>query len=864
MEIVAKGRFKNKRAFDAYCGWIKENAEDILVILSKVEYDSHSRDNIISGFLRMYQNGYASGYKLEADKFVADLAQVEAYTSAHGAWYNVSPAYRGLRFFAYGNFPPFPVPAEKTVPFPVSELGARSASAAEPSSSAVLDCTAAFNAIEIQAIRDNRQIPLADLKKVAALSASGDNLLATPDETLTVASLEGRQKALEDDIVRVEKYDVPGLKEVKAELDRLRAELDQRTSALREQMNAMKAEMEKKLNALKMQIRLLSDQIFMIECYLGDSYELFQIRTGRPAPEDKPVIILQKLRYLDEDLAQLYSLYGEDVDGGGYRVIEDLFKHNDTAVELFTPYDRCIVFFRISKDSRTLYSAGKNMLESQELLHGGKIGFLLRNGDNLYVGYVDDDGRDKDAKVVIKDDVFYRPAVIEGAEGGDVPEDTPYVEKVSRAFCFYILEGILKRREILSIPEPFTLMNNGGHVVFSYADRNIEEKKYGDFRTLLRNVNRLHTEGDTILVMMRLCETYQKRGSNARGLRNGDVNRTHDCNVEDGLNRINLVDENDMVYVSAQKEWSDCGARSNFRLEWDEYLNLTYFNSVWIRYFLSTKALGNMRLGGETINFAYAARYLKMALDYILKREEKERELILAVYPGLDAIRDWQVILSHWKIVNRVRQITAFQAKRFGKALASGKMPMLKHLYEEIPNFHKEHLSRRRQCYINYAGIGANGLGEKADRKEIAEMLAEDTRTLNESAAALRAETKAAGLDYDALVALAEGFEGKALPGSGFYDSRICHRLRAKMDRYLDRNLSPVPLEPGEEIVTFLFSNHNRDAWRDFQKNRERSEALLPIAYANAQIKLYGQLYDIMRQYEEERYFMGAGDLVLG
>lgn len=629
-------------------------------------------------------------------------------------------------------------------------------------------------------------------------------------------------------------------------------------SALREKMNAMKSDMEKKLQALKWEIRVLADKIFMIECYLGDSYELFQIRTGKPAAETKPIIVLQKLRYLDEDLAQLFSLYADDVDGSGYHVIEDLFKHNDQAVDLFCPYDRCVTFFRISKDNRNFYSAEKNLLDAQTLLHGGKIGFLIRNGENLFVGYVDDDSRDKDAKVVIKDDVFYRPAVIEGGDPKEEPEDTPYGEKVSRAFCFFILEGILKRRELLAIPEPYTLMDNGGYVVFSYADNNIEDKKYGDFSTLLSNLNRLHTEGDTILVMMRLCETYQKRGGNERGLRLGDVNRTHDCRVEDGLNRINLVDGNDLVYVSAKKEWSYKGARSNFRLDRSEYLNLTYCNSIWLRYFLSTKSLGRMHLGGVQINFAYAAQYLKMALDLILRREEKERARIIAEYPRLDSVPDWQVLLSHWKVVNRVREITAFQARRFAKALASGETPMLKHLYEEIPDFHKERLSGRRQCYVDYEGVRANGLGENADKKEIADMLAEDTRTLTESVSALQTEVKAAGLDYDALAVLAEGYEGKALPGSGFYDSRICRRLRVRMDRYLDRNLSPVPLTPGKEIVEFLFSGGNRDAWRDFEKNRERSEAVLPIAYVNAQIKLCGQLYDIVRQYEEDRYFMDA------
>lgn len=105
-------------------------------------------------------------------------------------------------------------------------------------------------------------------------------------------------------------------------------------------------------------------------------------------------------------------------------------------------------------------------------------------------------------------------------------------------------------------------------------------------------------------------------------------------------------------------------------------------------------------LGGEAINFAYAARYLKMAMDYILRREEKERARIITEYPRLDSVPEWQVLLSNWKIVNRVREITVFQARRFAKALASGTVSALKHLYEAISDFHKERLAGSRQCYI--------------------------------------------------------------------------------------------------------------------------------------------------------------------
>jgi hypothetical protein len=52
--------------------------------------------------------------------------------------------------------------------------------------------------------------------------------------------------------------------------------------------------------------------------------------------------------------------------------------------------------------------------------------------------------------------------------------------------------------------------------------------------------------------------------------------------------------------------------------------------------------------------------------------EAEERKNIQTVYPNLDNITDWQVLLSNWKIVN--------------------------HLYEEIPNFHTHHLNNPAHC----------------------------------------------------------------------------------------------------------------------------------------------------------------------
>ncbi len=58
---------------------------------------------------------------------------------------------------------------------------------------------------------------------------------------------------------------------------------------------------------------------------------------------------------------------------------------------------------------------------------------------------------------------------------------------------------------------------------------------------------------------------------------------------------------------------------------------------------------------------------LNKALEFVREREKVEREIILTEHPGLDCIHDWPAVLSEWKLDKGVRQITAYQAKRFAR-----------------------------------------------------------------------------------------------------------------------------------------------------------------------------------------------------
>ena len=84
---------------------------------------------------------------------------------------------------------------------------------------------------------------------------------------------------------------------------------------------------------------------------------------------------------------------------------------------------------------------------------------------------------------------------------------------------------------------------------------------------------------------------------------------------------------------------------------------------------VTNKSLGDWRIGGIAVDYAYAIRYLKTALDYIRKREEGEKALLDAIDPSICQDAEWSVKLSEWKLRAGVRTITKYQAKRFATAL---------------------------------------------------------------------------------------------------------------------------------------------------------------------------------------------------
>lgn len=81
--------------------------------------------------------------------------------------------------------------------------------------------------------------------------------------------------------------------------------------------------------------------------------------------------------------------------------------------------------------------------------------------------------------------------------------------------------------------------------------------------------------------------------------------------------------------ISLKKKWSDAEVRSNFEVEKDKFINMTFLNSEWLHYAILNKKIGNFIINGKSVSYAYAVRYMKLAYEYLKKRETGELALRL-------------------------------------------------------------------------------------------------------------------------------------------------------------------------------------------------------------------------------------------
>lgn len=512
-------------------------------------------------------------------------------------------------------------------------------------------------------------------------------------------------KKAEEDLKWLRNTELAKMQEEIREMER---KMRKRKEELMAELHEKMAELEKQKSEMEKQIYMLESQIYIIRCYEGETVELSMVLNGKPASLETPIVLNQKLLYLDEDLARLAGVYQYEVNTKR-QLFEDVLKVRPDVVDAFCPQERCITFFRISRNTRYVYRDHESgMYEYEDLIHGSRIGFLFRNGEQLYIGWMGEswskDARGEDRKVTFQDSLMYRPGVridstSENMEDGAKSDSQNTM--LSRMFAMSVLQGIVDNEKLIQFPEKVNIMAPNPYVVFNYADGWIADNRFGDFNSLVNFLNQFTKEKDVILLFTGISHSDTRS--------NGEANRTHDCKLKNGVHVLNLV-KNGEAYVSAEKEYSHYGATANVRVYEDEFINITYMNSIWLNYYVQTKKLGNY---GK--DYARMLQHFRNALKIIQKREEKELNYIIKHYPEVESIVDWQLYVSHWKIKNQIRVVTDFQAKRIAAYLKTRQYFQMKHMFEPVIQYKeslKDFVPRNLYGDKDCASCFTNGQGK--------------------------------------------------------------------------------------------------------------------------------------------------------
>lgn len=614
--------------------------------------------------------------------------------------------------------------------------------------------------LEIEFLKDYRAVPLQKLVMFTEDSGSGisetmpvprDNIPESASINDYRAEIEKQQACMEELMDQQKQMEA----EMNAELENARREIEKRYAEKTTILEKKKQELNEVKKELENKIYFLDTQIYAIRCFFGETFSLKKLASGKNADPRRTVIMYQKFRYLDEEMGKYTAIYDYD---GEYGLFESFLANRMDSWEIFCPEEKCISFVKVSK-SGAVYRMSEvyaNMVAQYKKFHGGQCAVIIRNGENLYIGWLDEERISLSSSKV-----FYQPksgVIVDVNDESKMEKSSTKEDVVSRYFIFSVLQGILKREDILGIPDAKKLGLASRYIKYSVADGSLEEHKYASLSEIIKKYDAPLKVGDMVLTTIRITRDDINRvnGSHMRAFENdrgrGIANRTHDAWIPDcTVQKVNHIDtdyyarilcrnyecdeiktlspynpkiayinynrtdrlygrkpedqidykyENphmtaDMILeqykrihketlcsnfmsgddrhywrdpVRVEKMWQENHyfisavkansgyhdapvARANMEFFKDEYINLTFLNSVWITYAIMKQDIGTLLFGGASVDYAHVVRYLNKALEFIKKREEKEKELLLA-YVDPDSYPEWPVRLSEWKLAN--------------------------------------------------------------------------------------------------------------------------------------------------------------------------------------------------------------------
>ena len=127
-----------------------------------------------------------------------------------------------------------------------------------------------------------------------------------------------KQKELLDkiaeDINDVKDAKTAELSAIQKEIDEKVAELNLKRERLLAELNEKKSLLNQKMLELQNQLFMLETEIYAIRCFLGETVEFIKLKSGTTESSSTPIILFQKIKFLDEELGRLVSLYDVDFE----------------------------------------------------------------------------------------------------------------------------------------------------------------------------------------------------------------------------------------------------------------------------------------------------------------------------------------------------------------------------------------------------------------------------------------------------------------------------------------------------------------------------------------------------------------------
>ena len=399
--------------------------------------------------------------------------------------------------------------------------------------------------IECHLYTDLDHETISDLRQRIGTKENGMNAIV-PSGGITKAHMTDELSSVRGKIEE-KKKEIEDLEEKeREEIAEMRRQIEAKYKEQFDLINEKKKEMEAMMDRLEKQLFVLDTELYSIRCFMGETVQFVQLRKGVHTSVDTPVILYQKVRYLDEEMGKFLAVYRFDSDDK--ELFEEALKHRDDLFDLFAPPEKSVSLIKVSHHSVSfdIDPNVANMLKEYETFHGHQIGILLRDGENLWIGWTEEE------RINVTEDVFLKPKTDVTAVEDSGPSSTKE-EIASRYFIFSILQGVLHNNQMIHQPEGTSVFKESPYVVFSMADGWLEDNRFGTFSEIVKRTDQKLQVGDMVLTTLYITRddrysgrygghaTYLDAWHNDRG--RGERNRTHDASIPDKqVLPVNLID----------------------------------------------------------------------------------------------------------------------------------------------------------------------------------------------------------------------------------------------------------------------------------------------------------------------------------